>query len=132
MTTTGNHATAALVRAGETTEAITELRASVDRLLAGGALRSTPNTIRNAVALLDRLGRPDLAAPLVGWLAAEPVGIPGTPDMRRHPAELAQRLPDLLGEPRAKEAMALGARATIPEIVALTARALDEVEAERA
>lgn len=120
---TPNYRAAALVRAGDVSEATAEVCATLQRLAGGASVQSTANTVRNAVALLDRLGHPDRAALLVGWLAANLVGIPGTPGMRRHVEEMAERLPDLLSA-EAAEALADGARLTVAEVVHQAHRAL--------
>jgi hypothetical protein len=71
------------MRVGDPAEAIDVVRESIERMQAGASIQSAPNTIRNIVVLLDRQSRLDLAAPLVSWLNASPMGIPGTPGMRR-------------------------------------------------
>jgi hypothetical protein len=113
------------MRVGEPVEAAAALRKSLRRLGAGASIQSAPNTIRNAVVLLDRQGRTDLAAPLIGWLTANPVGVPGTPGMRQHANQLRERLAEQLGADVGSAALNHGAEATTAEIIVLAAEAID-------
>ncbi len=114
-----NYLTAALARVGDIGVAVSQLDETLDRLLHGSASQSAANTLRNAVVVLDRLGVPERAAPVVGWLEQTRSAIPGTPGMRNHPALLAERLRLELGETQANELIKSGSLLSLEQVVAL-------------
>ena len=122
-----NYLAAALVRAGASDRAVRHVAGTLDELRDGGSVQSTANTVRNAVALLDRLGAPERAGRLLGWLATNPPGVPGTPGMRRHSADLATRLPSTVGVEQWRRLAAEGAAMTLTEIIDESRRALASV-----
>ena len=122
---TPNYRAAALVRTGESGAAVKEVRDTLHRLAAGGPTQSVANTVRNAIALLDRLGRPERAAILVTWLDENPVGIPGTPGMRQQVVDLRGRLCDLMDQDELARHAEEAARLSPQDVVAEAIRALD-------
>ncbi len=122
--TTPNYRAAALVRAGDVDAAVGEVTATLDRLATGAPIQSVANTVRNAIALLDRLGRAEAAAPLVGWYASRPAIIPGTPGMRAHVDDLRARLPALVEPGRLAVLLAEGESLEIDEVLSISRRAL--------
>ncbi len=122
-----NYLAAALVRGGEPDRALDHVAGTLALLGDGGSIQSTTNSVRNAVVLLDRLGAPEHAARLVGWLAAGPAGVPGTPGMREHVSGLVTRLPELVGPGRYARLRAQGMAMTRAEVVIEASRALAEL-----
>jgi hypothetical protein len=94
-------------------------------LAAGGTVQSVANTIRNAIAVADRLQQPERAAPLIAWLDTHPVGIPGTPGMRQQVVDLRARLADLLGEKTMARHLEEAASLTLGEVIDVALAALD-------
>ena len=122
-----NYRAAALVRAGRPDVAAAEVRDLCRRLAGGGTVQSAANTVRNAIALLDRLDQPARAASLIGWLDANPVGIPGTPGMRAHVDDLRTRLERLVPAGALAAARAEGAAWSHGEVVAVVGRLLADL-----
>jgi predicted ATPase/DNA-binding SARP family transcriptional activator len=120
-----NYRAAALVRAGQCDAAAREVRSTLQRLAAGGTVQSVANTIRNAIAVADRLQQPERAAPLIAWLDTHPVGIPGTPGMRQQVVDLRARLADLLGEKTMARHLEEAASLTLGEVIDVALAALD-------
>lgn len=100
------------------------MTATLDRLVGGAPIQSVASTLRNAIALLDRLGRWQAAAPLVGWYLRRPAVIPGTPGMRANVDDLHARLPALVPAERLAALMDEGAALDVDEVLALARRAL--------
>jgi len=123
--TAHNYVAAAFVRVGDPAEALLAIKEPLDRIRDGGSVQSLANTVRNAVVLLDRQDRTELAAPLVGWLTTARAGIPGTPGMREHPVALKQQLATRLGSDSATDLLHQGEQATTADIIELTYSALN-------
>jgi predicted ATPase/class 3 adenylate cyclase len=127
-TTAANYRNAALVRVGDPHDAITELIESLERLRQSRPMVSISNIVRNTVALLDRLGAGREAAPLIGFLRAQPFGIPGSPGMREQPEQLAERLAATMGHDEAAAAITQGEHMTRPEVIDLALAALGQLQ----
>lgn len=122
-----NYLVAALARSAETESTLEHLRAGLERQQTGGTVQSAANSIRNTIVVLDRLGRAERAVPLIGWLAVNRPSIPGSPGMRNHPGELAQRLRNELGEVRFEELRSTGADLTLPDVIALALHEISDL-----
>ncbi|MGD9753928.1 MAG: BTAD domain-containing putative transcriptional regulator [Acidimicrobiia bacterium] len=123
-----NYRVAALIRSGSMDRAIELLDAGLVRLRRGGTTQSIANSIRNAVAALDATGRPEPAMPFIGWLQVVPAAIPGTPGMRAHPIELAERLQSELGAAAFETARAAGATFSTDDVIDAARAALATVD----
>ncbi|MGD9749544.1 MAG: BTAD domain-containing putative transcriptional regulator [Acidimicrobiia bacterium] len=88
---TPNYRSAALIGAGRLDEAQRETVATLHRLRAGGSRQSATNTLRNAVALLERRRDDEATALVAGWLLTGR-GVPGTPGMRARVDAARERL----------------------------------------
>jgi hypothetical protein len=123
-----NYLVAALARSAEPESTLAHLRAGLERQQRGGTVQSAANSIRNTVVVLDRLGRAERAIPLIGWLDVNRPSIPGSPGMRSHPGELAQRLRNELGQVRFEELRSAGADLMLPEVIGLALQEISDVE----
>ena len=119
-----NYLVAALARTDDPARALDPLRHSLDRQLAGGAVQSVANAIRNTVVVLDRLGPNDEALALLGWLDVNRPSIPGTPGMREHPQTFGRRIRTSVGETVFRSAAAAGAILTAAEVIRVALDAL--------
>ena len=123
-TASTNYLTAAMVRVGDIHVAAGQLIETLDRLMHGATSQSAANTLRNTVVVLDRLGVPERAAAVVGWLEQNHPAIPGTPGMRDHPAMLSDLLRRDLGITRANELIEAGSLLTLPHAIAVARQEL--------
>ena len=80
-------------------------------------MQSLANTVRNLVALADRLQRPEAIARLVGWLAWSPISVRGSPGMRRTAADVQEKLRAALPAARFDRETRIGARLTVQEVL---------------
>lgn len=119
-----NYLAAALARSEDLDSASEQLRASLARQQSGGTTQSLANTIRNTIVVLERTGRPELAAPFIGWLDITRPAIPGTPGMRQHPLDLAQRLHSQMGAAGFEIARSAGTTYSTHEVIIAALRAL--------
>ena len=119
-----NYLTAAQARVGDLDGAVRQLQETLDRLLRGSALQSAANTLRNSVVVLDRLGVPERAARIVGWLEGNRTAIPGTPGMRNHPSLVAEQLRRDLGVTHADDVIDAGSRLTLEQIMVVAQQEL--------
>lgn len=121
-TASTNYLTATLARVGDVEEAVRRTGETLDRLLHGATPQSAANTLRNTIVVLDRLGVPDRAAPVGGWLEQNRPAIPATPGMRNHPSIVADRLRCDLGLGRANELIESGSLLSLQQIAAIARR----------
>ncbi len=117
LTAATNYLVAALARTDEPALALEPLRASLDRQLGGRTVQSVANTIRNTIVLIDRLGTPADAVPLLGWLEINRPSIPGTPGMRAHPQTFAAQVRARVGDAAFHTGQAFGASLSVTEVI---------------
>ncbi len=129
--TVSNYLTAALVRAGEASQALDTMRSVLAHTGAGGGVQSLGNTVRSAIVLFTRLGHDEVAAVLSGWLTAQHLAIPGTAGMRAHAAESIESLAASLGASRLAIAQSRGARLSVPDVVGLLVAELERASSQR-
>jgi hypothetical protein len=127
LSAANNYLVAALARGAAPQSTVAHLRAALERQHKGGTVQSAANTVRNTIVVLDRLGRAERAAPLIGWLDVNRPSIPGSPGMRSHPSELRDRLRDDLGHAQFEALHATGANFTLMEVIGTALRELSEL-----
>ena len=127
-----NYLVAALARTSDPATAVEPLRISLARQLNGGTVQSAANSIRNAAVVLERLGSPEHAIPLIGWLEVNRPSIPGTPAMRSHAQLLAAHLRSTVGEAAFGTGSATGATFSLTEAVQAALTEIDAATARNA
>ena len=107
---------------GQLETALTLFGTAIESFQRSGAVAQLTITVASVPALFERLGRPAVAATLLGALSRQPAGFHHVPTL----AELGGRLRDSLGQERAERCAASGAALDLREAAAYALHQIGE------